>query len=127
MGNSDNRCDPDRKLLSERRTCFLSLPATWGVISLLFVLGHAQGVAEQTNHSGPVKFQSALQSQMQPASELAKLDATTDSPDYSIRIMTALALCAAFALPLVVPRVARLVNQPAKTPAVAGASAPAAF
>ena len=142
MGDSNNRSESARKSQSERRKCFLlpSCPvrsllrpgtgALRPIASVFFFLTFfclAQGVAEQTNHPGYVKFQSALQSQMHTASELPKAEATTDKTDYSLRIMTALALCAACALPLVIPRVIKLVNRRAKAAAEAALNAPAAL
>lgn len=80
-------------------------------------------LAEQTNHPGYLKFQSALQSQMHTTSELPQSDATADNTDYSWRIMVALALCVGCALPLVVPRVLKLVNKHAQSKAAAAEAA----
>jgi DNA-binding response OmpR family regulator len=146
MGKNDNTFEFARKLLSERRRRFsflreigrmeklsrsteLSLSSERGgqvasLILLLVTLCRVEGLAEQTNHPGHLKFQSALQSQMSTASELPKANPAEDTTEYSWRIMVALALCGACGLPLVVPRAMKLLNERVKAAAAAAASAP---
>ncbi len=141
MRKSDNRFEPARRS-SDRGMWPLWAPCavrsllqpgtgrlhqTASIILLCFAFWCAPSLAEQTNHPGYLKFQSALQSQMHTASELPNPEGTTDKADYSLRIMIALALCVGCALPLVIPRVIRLVDKRAKAAAAAAANAPEAL
>jgi len=116
MDESGNRIGTTRELFHERRGSYSALrgiPA--GILFLLMLWCAPRAAADEANSSkrpaSYPKFQSALQSQMHTASELPQPNAAPEGPDYSIRIITALGLCGAFSLRLLIPRISKALDQ----------------
>src|ERR1051325_3485511 len=87
-----------------------------GILFLLLVWFASAAAGEEAGSSNrPARypeFQSALQTQMHPANHGRPAD-EADGPDYTVRIISALGVCGAFSLRLLMPRITKALNQKA--------------
>lgn len=115
MFEIDNRIWTDREFLAIGNGGFAVLRLLGWAILILSLLWQPIGLAaasDSSNSLGYPNFQNALQGQMHAEAEVAKSDDLTpeETSHYSVRVVTAVGICAVLTLLLIIPRVGQLIN-----------------